>query len=91
MQGSETPENHLQVVKALRAAGFEVVGIRGSHHYLYHAHRDVIVIGAYQGTSTGKAARPYRKKSSPVDILDTYSLNHQDASGGCTQYLNRRS
>jgi len=31
------------VVKALRAAGFEVVGIRGSHHYLYHAHRDVIV------------------------------------------------
>jgi Predicted periplasmic or secreted lipoprotein len=32
-----------RAVKALRAAGFEVVGIRGSHHYLYHAHRDVIV------------------------------------------------
>jgi len=27
-----------RVVKVLRAAGFEVVGIRGSHHYLYHAH-----------------------------------------------------
>ena len=32
-----------RVVKALRAAGFEVIGIRSSHHYLYHAHRDVIV------------------------------------------------
>jgi len=31
------------VVGALRKAGFEVVGIRGSHHYLYHAQRDVIV------------------------------------------------
>ncbi|MGE4375176.1 type II toxin-antitoxin system HicA family toxin [Methanoculleus receptaculi] len=31
------------VVGALKRAGFEVVGIRGSHHYLYHAQRDVIV------------------------------------------------
>ena len=32
-----------KVVSALRKAGFEVVGTRGSHHYLYHAQRDVIV------------------------------------------------
>jgi len=32
-----------EVVGALKRAGFEVVGIRGSHHYLYHAQRDVIV------------------------------------------------
>jgi predicted RNA binding protein YcfA (HicA-like mRNA interferase family) len=32
-----------KVVSALRKAGFEVVVIRGSHHYLYHAQRDVIV------------------------------------------------
>lgn len=32
-----------KVVSALRKAGFEEVGTRGSHHYLYHAQRDVIV------------------------------------------------
>ncbi|HOI58134.1 MAG: type II toxin-antitoxin system HicA family toxin [Methanoculleus sp.] len=32
-----------KVVGALRKAGFEVVGTRESHHYLYHAQRDVIV------------------------------------------------
>ncbi|PKL62191.1 MAG: hypothetical protein CVV31_06905 [Methanomicrobiales archaeon HGW-Methanomicrobiales-2] len=32
-----------KVVSALRKAGFEVVGTRGSHYYLYHAQRDVIV------------------------------------------------
>ena len=32
-----------KVVGALRKAGFEVVGIRGSHHYLYHPQRDLIV------------------------------------------------
>ncbi len=32
-----------KVVGALRKAGFEVVGTRGSHHYLYHTQRDVIV------------------------------------------------
>ncbi|WP_235808139.1 type II toxin-antitoxin system HicA family toxin [Methanoculleus horonobensis] len=26
-----------KVVSALRKAGFEEVGTRGSHHYLYHA------------------------------------------------------
>jgi len=34
-----------KVVGALRKAGFEVVGTRGSHHYLYHASRDVLVTG----------------------------------------------
>ncbi|MDN7025461.1 type II toxin-antitoxin system HicA family toxin [Methanoculleus sp. FWC-SCC1] len=32
-----------KVVKALKKAGFEAVGIRGSHHYLHHAQRGVIV------------------------------------------------
>ncbi|MDD2478244.1 MAG: type II toxin-antitoxin system HicA family toxin, partial [Candidatus ainarchaeum sp.] len=32
-----------KMVGALRKAGFEEVGTRGSHHYLYHAQRDVIV------------------------------------------------
>ncbi|WP_292492424.1 type II toxin-antitoxin system HicA family toxin [Methanoculleus sp. 10] len=32
-----------KVISALRKAGFEVVGIRGSHHYLYCAQHDVIV------------------------------------------------
>jgi len=32
-----------KVVGALKKAGFTVVGIRGSHHYLYHPQRDVIV------------------------------------------------
>jgi len=32
-----------KVVRALKKAGFETVGIRGSHHYLHHARRDVIV------------------------------------------------
>jgi len=40
-----------RVVKVLRAAGFEVVGIRGSHHYLYHAQRDVIVSLSTPGRS----------------------------------------
>ena len=33
----------VKVVRALKKAGFEVVGVRGSHHYLHHATRDVIV------------------------------------------------
>ncbi len=33
----------VKVVRALKKAGFEVVGVRGSHHYLHHAMRDVIV------------------------------------------------
>lgn len=32
-----------KAVSALKRAGFEAVGIRGSHHYLYHPQRDVIV------------------------------------------------
>ncbi|WP_332450104.1 type II toxin-antitoxin system HicA family toxin [Methanoculleus sp.] len=32
-----------KAVSALKKAGFEGVGIRGSHHYLYHPQRGVIV------------------------------------------------
>ena len=32
-----------KVIKTLRKNGFEVVGIRGSHHYLHHAERGTII------------------------------------------------
>jgi len=32
-----------KVIRALKKAGFEVVGIRGSHHYLHHPRRGAIV------------------------------------------------
>ena len=32
-----------RAIKALKKAGFEEVGVRGSHHYLHHAGRGAIV------------------------------------------------
>jgi predicted RNA binding protein YcfA (HicA-like mRNA interferase family) len=32
-----------KVVKALKKAGFEPVGVRGSHHYFHNQKNDVIV------------------------------------------------
>jgi len=32
-----------KVVKALKKAGFEPVGIRGSHHYLHHPKSETLV------------------------------------------------
>jgi predicted RNA binding protein YcfA (HicA-like mRNA interferase family) len=32
-----------KVVRALQRAGFSVVHVRGSHHYLHHPERDCIV------------------------------------------------
>ena len=44
MQRYETPENHQREgYKGPEITGFEVVGIRGSHHYLHHAKRGTIV------------------------------------------------
>ncbi|WP_346866003.1 type II toxin-antitoxin system HicA family toxin [Methanocalculus sp. MSAO_Arc2] len=32
-----------KVIRTLKRAGFEVVHIRGSHHYLHHAERGFLV------------------------------------------------
>ena len=49
-----------KVKKALNKAGFKEVGSRGSHHYLYHEQRDIIVIVAVH---TGKTIAPKTLKS----------------------------
>ncbi|MCX6699464.1 MAG: type II toxin-antitoxin system HicA family toxin [Methanomicrobiales archaeon] len=49
-----------KVIQALNRDGFKEVGSRGSHHYLYHEQRDIIVTVAVH---TGKTLAPKTLKS----------------------------
>lgn len=42
-----------QLIAALRKAGFEVVRVKGSHHYLRHADGRVTVIPVHAGETIG--------------------------------------
>lgn len=42
-----------KVVKALRGAGFEVVRVRGSHHFLRHADGRTTVVPVHAGEDLG--------------------------------------
>jgi len=42
-----------EVIRALRRAGFEVVRIRGSHHYLRHSDGRATVIPVHAGEIVG--------------------------------------
>jgi len=49
-----------KVIKALNRDGFLEVGSRGSHHYLYHEQRDIIVTVAVH---SGKTLAPKTLKT----------------------------
>lgn len=42
-----------EVLRALRRAGFEVIRIKGSHHYLRHADGRATTVPAHAGESIG--------------------------------------
>ena len=42
-----------QLIKALKNAGFEVVRVRGSHHFLKHADGRCTVVPVHRGESIG--------------------------------------
>jgi predicted RNA binding protein YcfA (HicA-like mRNA interferase family) len=43
-----------QLVKALRRLGFEVIRVKGSHHFLRHADGRCTVVPAHRGEMVGK-------------------------------------
>lgn len=45
--------NAQKLIKALQKAGFEVICIRGSHHFLRHPDRRCTVIAVHRGETIG--------------------------------------
>jgi predicted RNA binding protein YcfA (HicA-like mRNA interferase family) len=45
--------NAQKLIKALQKAGFEVIRIRGSHHFLRHPDRRCTVIPVHRGETIG--------------------------------------
>jgi len=43
-----------KLIKALRKSGFEVLRIRGSHHFLQHADGRCTVVPVHQGETIGR-------------------------------------
>lgn len=43
-----------QIIAALQAHGFEVIRIRGSHHYLRHPDGRATVVAAHAGETIGR-------------------------------------
>jgi len=63
----------LQLVKALRRLGFEVVRTKGSHHFLRHPDGRCTVVPVHRGESIGRGlqARILRDcEISPDDLND---------------------
>lgn len=46
--------NGTQLVKALRRLGFEIVRIKGSHHFLQHADGRCTVVPIHRGETIGR-------------------------------------
>ena len=42
-----------QLISALRKAGFEVIGVRGSHHFLKHTDGRCTVVPLHRGETIG--------------------------------------
>lgn len=43
-----------KLIKALKKAGFEVVRVRGSHHFIQHADGRCTVVPVHRGESIGR-------------------------------------
>ncbi|MEI8140513.1 MAG: type II toxin-antitoxin system HicA family toxin [bacterium] len=46
--------NGLQLIKALRRLGFEIIRIKGSHHFLRHPDGRCTVVLVHRGESMGR-------------------------------------
>ncbi|MHC4444758.1 MAG: type II toxin-antitoxin system HicA family toxin [Planctomycetota bacterium] len=44
----------LQLIKALRKMGFDVVRVKGSHHFLRHADGRCTVVPVHRGETIGR-------------------------------------
>ena len=46
--------NGLQIIKALRRLGYEIIRIKGSHHFLRHPDGRCTVVPVHRGESIGR-------------------------------------
>jgi predicted RNA binding protein YcfA (HicA-like mRNA interferase family) len=46
--------NGIQLIKALRRLGFEIIRIKGSHHFLRHPDGRCTVVPVHRGESIGR-------------------------------------
>ncbi|MEI7437395.1 MAG: type II toxin-antitoxin system HicA family toxin [bacterium] len=46
--------NGIQLIKALRRLGFEIIRIKGSHHFLRHPDGRCTVVTVHRGESVGR-------------------------------------
>ena len=46
--------NGIQLIKALRRLGFEIIRIKGSHHFLRHPDGRCTVVPVHRGESVGR-------------------------------------
>jgi predicted RNA binding protein YcfA (HicA-like mRNA interferase family) len=62
-----------ELIAALRHLGFEVIRVRGSHHYLRHPDGRATVVPVHQGETIGRGlmAKILRQTEVSPDVLRT--------------------